>query len=261
LHNAGDAQEQDVPVERPRGDYGYDAPAVPVIFLLVAVAAAGLGSWATLTHRGSLMAVGFGNAAWFGLSAASYLYTTRRGKLAVWGELLDGAGLRGDEKLLDVGCGRGAVLLLAARRLPMGRVTGIDLWSTTDQSGNAEATTRANAAAEGVSERVELVTGDMRKLPFPDGAFDVVVSSLAIHNVPDAAGRKAAVEEIARVLRKGGLALLADYRNTADYQRVLRETLATTVERRNLGWRFWYGGPHAATRLVTFRKPGASDPR
>lgn len=248
-------------IDRTRADYGFDAPAVPVMFLLAAVAAAALGVWGALAHRGTQTVVGFANAAWFGLSAASYLYTTRRGKLAVWGELLDRAGLRGDEKLLDVGCGRGAVLLLAARRLPMGRVTGIDLWSTKDQSGNAEATTRANAAAEGVEGRVELATGDMRKLPFPDGAFDVVVSSLAIHNVPDAAGRKDAVEEIARVLRPGGLALIADFRYSADYQRVLGEKLGTTVERRTLGWRFWYGGPHAATRLVTFRKPGVTDPR
>jgi arsenite methyltransferase len=63
----------------------------------------------------------------FALSAASFLFTTRPGKFAVWSELLDGLRLRGDERLLDVGCGRGAVLLLAAKRLTSGRAVGIEM--------------------------------------------------------------------------------------------------------------------------------------
>ena len=51
-------------------------------------------------------------------SAASYLYSTGPGKRAIWAQLLDDLGLRGDEHVLDVGCGRGAVLMLAARRVP-----------------------------------------------------------------------------------------------------------------------------------------------
>ncbi len=73
---------------------------------------------------------------------------------------------------------------MAAQRLPRGRAVGVDVWSTKDQSGNAEQVTRQNAELEGVADRVELHTADMRKLPFDDGSFDVVVSSLAIHNVP-----------------------------------------------------------------------------
>ena len=52
------------------------------------------------------------------------LYTSLRGKFLMWGELLDRLGLRGDEQVLDLGCGRGAVLLLAARRLTTGRTVG-----------------------------------------------------------------------------------------------------------------------------------------
>src|SRR4029450_14051737 len=97
------------------------------------------------------------------------LSSTRVGKSAVWSELFDRLDLKGDERLLDIGCGRGAVLLMAAKRLPRGRAVGVDLWSTTDQSGNAEQVTRRNAALEGVAERVELHTADMRQLPFDDG--------------------------------------------------------------------------------------------
>src|SRR5438270_621724 len=59
--------------------------------------------------------------------------TGRFRKFAVWAELLDRLDLRGDERLLDVGCGRGAVLLMAARRLPRGRAVGVDVWSARDQ--------------------------------------------------------------------------------------------------------------------------------
>jgi ubiquinone/menaquinone biosynthesis C-methylase UbiE len=189
--------------------------------------------------------------------AASYVYTTRAGKFRAWDDLLAGLSLRGDEQVLDLGCGRGAVLLLAAQRLPHGKATGIDLWQAQDQSGNALGATQANAAAEGVAERVELHTGDMRKLPFPDASFDVVVSSLAIHNVPTPEGRQEAVREAARVLRAGGTILLADFRFTADYAKTLEAAGLTDVKTRGLGPRFWYGGPWAATTVVTARKPGS----
>ena len=90
-----------------------------------------------------------------------YVHFTRAGKIAVWADLLDRLELRGDERLLDIGCGRGAVLLMAAQRLPRGRAVGVDIWSTKDQSGNAQQVTRLNAELEGVADRVELHTADM----------------------------------------------------------------------------------------------------
>ena len=132
----------------------------------------------------------------------AYLYTTRRGKFAVWAELLGHLNLRGDERILDLGCGRGAVLLLAAQHLTTGRAVGVDLWRRVDQSGNSPDATRRNAVAEGVADRVELHTADMTALPFGDDSFDVVFSSLAIHNIPGRAGREKAVSEAVRVLHR-----------------------------------------------------------
>jgi SAM-dependent methyltransferase len=147
-----------------KGDYGFDAPYVPVFMalgslpLLAGAAFRGLaGDLAGLLSMGA-------SGAGLMLCALSYVYTTRAGKFAAWDDLLAGLQLKGDERVLDLGCGRGAVLLLAAQRLPNGKATGIDLWSAKDQSGNALEATKKNAALEGVGERIELHTGDMRKL-------------------------------------------------------------------------------------------------
>ena len=237
-----------------RGDYGIDAPIAPLVMgvggtcLLVLAASrlwGGEGA-ATLHARIRVGAMGLGGL-WLLFNTGLYIYFTRTGKFAVWAELLDRLELKGDERLLDIGCGRGAVLLMAAQRLPRGRAVGVDIWSTTDQSGNAEQVTRQNAALEGVAERVELHTADMRQLPFADGSFDVVVSSLAIHNVPGAGERARALREAARVLKKGGKLAIADVRHTRAYASELEACGLKVTERRSLGGRFWYA---AALRLV-----------
>ena len=241
-----------------RGDYGYDAPYALVGFALAgaACAIAALFFWWTgHTRRPTLMLACY--AAFFLANAASFFYTTRRGKFDVWDRIVDGLRLRGDEHVLDLGCGRGAVLTAVACRLKTGRITGIDLWSSADQSGNARDVTLRNARLEGVIDRVTIETGDMRALPFADATFDLVVSSLAIHNIHGRAGRVQAIAEAWRVLKPGGRIAIADIRATALYARTLERLGATGLSRRSLGWRFWYGNPFAATSLVTAAKPAA----
>jgi ubiquinone/menaquinone biosynthesis C-methylase UbiE len=94
----------------------------------------------------------------------------------------------------------------------------------------------------------------MRALPYPDASFDVVVSSLAIHNIRSNAERKRAIVDGFRVLKPGGRVAIADIRATAMYEEVLRALGALNVERRRLGWRFWWGNPIAATFLITASK-------
>jgi arsenite methyltransferase len=261
LHAAGNdgvndefiSEMKETPMTKPvqfrrRGSYGIDAPyaaafvAVVIIFeIVVAIISGRLRAFLPV-----LFIVGI---------AGSGLYTTLRGKFVVWADLLDKLGLRGDERILDLGCGRGAVLMLAAQRLTTGRAVGVDLWRGLDQSGNSAEATRCNALAEGVADRVELHTGDMTALPFEDNSFDLVVSSLAIHNIRGRAGRKMAIDQAIRVLRPGGRLMIADIRATRQHQTHLAKTGMSEVTRRRLGWRFWYGGPWAATRLVTATKP------
>src|SRR5215210_1419753 len=155
-----------------RADYGYDAPHALVIFTLVGGTAA-IGSLvALLKGSGRLAAMMALYALFFLGNALSFFYTTRRGKFRFWEEILDGLQLRGDEHVLDMGCGRGAVLTAVARRLTTGRATGVDLWRSIDQSGNAPDATMANATIEGVATRIVLETGDMRQLPFANASFD-----------------------------------------------------------------------------------------
>jgi ubiquinone/menaquinone biosynthesis C-methylase UbiE len=190
-------------------------------------------------------------------TVVNYLHTTRRGKFAVWAELLDGLQLRGDERALDMGCGRGAILTMVAKLVPAGQAVGLDRW-TADQSGNRPGTTLRNLGTESVSEHCTLVTGDMTAMPFSDGSFDVVLSSVAMHNIDQrfrrSPRRLQAVDEAIRVLKPGHRLMIADLLWTSAYAEHLVDLGMKDVQYRSLGWRFWYG-PWAGTKLVTATKP------
>jgi ubiquinone/menaquinone biosynthesis C-methylase UbiE len=233
---------------RRRGSYGIDAPFAPAFIALILIFELFL---AVKLGRPWLLVV----VAFLAAVLAFYLHSTLRGKFAVWADLLNELNLRGDERILDLGCGRGAVLLMAAQHLTSGRAVGIDLWRSVDQSGNSIEATRRNAEAEGVADRVELHTGDMTALPFDDNSFDLIVSSLAIHNIPGSAARAKAISEAVRVLKPGGRLMIADIRATAQHQEQLTKLGMNDVARRRLGWQFWWGGPWGATRLVSATKP------
>jgi arsenite methyltransferase len=237
-----------------RGDYGVDAPYAPMI--LGGIALGLLTVAAILAAAGSPLWVGFLiGGVWMALSTASFVYTTRAGKFVVWANLLRQLNLRGDERILDMGSGRGAVLMMAAKLVPRGQAVGVDLWKSADQSGNTLDAARRNAELEGVAQRVQLVTGDMTAMPFEPASFDFVVSALAIHNITNPDGRRKAIDEAFRVLKPGGRLLIADFRSTDEYARRLRELGATELTARPLDWRYWYGGPWTATSLVRALKP------
>jgi len=105
-----------------------------------------------------------------------------------------------------------------------------------------------------VRERCEVVTGDMRSMPFPDSTFDLVVSSLAIHNIKDHQGRLQAVDEAVRVLKPGGRLLIGDLMLTRIYAKRLRKLGMVSVSWQGLDWRFWHGALGMATGLVTATK-------
>jgi ubiquinone/menaquinone biosynthesis C-methylase UbiE len=169
--------------------------------------------------------------------AGFMLYSSRVGKVRGRERLLDLVPWTGGEVVLDVGCGRGLMAVGAAKRLTTGRAVGIDLWRAEDQSGNRPDAAAENARREGVADRVEVQTGDMRRLDHPDAAFDVVVSHWAVHNLPAEADRLAAVREMVRVLKPGGTIVLADIAHHAEYVRHLTACGLTDAREVGGGWR------------------------
>jgi arsenite methyltransferase len=222
-------------------DYGLDGPPVIRNFALIGAGFVLLGgvlyalfaaSQPTLAL--SLFVVGVIAGLPSLVTAGLMLRSSKVGKLRQREKLMDLVSLRGDETVLDAGCGRGLLLIAAAKRLPHGKAVGIDLWQAEDLSDNRPEMTLANAAAEGVAERVEIKTGDMQQMPFPDGAFDVAVASMAIHNILNKQGRAKAVREIARVLKPGGRVALQDFTCTDEYAQTLREMGWADVQRSGL---------------------------
>lgn len=245
-----------------RSDYGIDAPNVLRNLFLFGVPCLLLGIWGPQhLHVGPVDLVLRGMFFWTGfflvLEGFLYLFYVKVGKFHHRDRMLAIHSWTGNEDVLDVGCGRGLLLAGAAKRLTQlagrGTATGIDIWSNEDMGGNAEEATRRNLELEGVSDRCTLLSAPAQEMPFPDASFDVVASNLCLHNIYDGDLRRKAVRQIARVLRPGGMAILSDYKHTAEYARELA-LAGFAVERR-------WGNPlytFPPLRIVVGRKPSAA---
>lgn len=112
-------------------------------------------------------------------------------------ETLSRIELRDGDAILDVGCGTGALLAAMAGRVPASRLAGVDL-----------SPAMLAVARRRLEGRALLVAADAADLPFPDRAFDLVVSTSALHYWPDPA---AGLAEIARVLKPEGRVAITDW--------------------------------------------------
>jgi len=223
-----------------RPDYGVDAPGVMRNFFIVGVACLLLATLAPPTLRVGPVAIESRSFIWPAVSfiGAGFLFLlyVKVGKFRHRDFMLGMHAWRGDEQVLDVGCGRGLLLVGAAKRMAQlhgkGHAIGIDIWSNTDMAANSAAATERNLELEGVRQLCTLVSRPAEEMPFGDGSFDLVVSNLCLHNIYDRGTRRLAVEQIARVLRPGGVAILSDYKLTREYAQQLRELGFTVTKRR-----------------------------
>ena len=236
-----------------RAKYGVDGGGIPFLVYGAALSILALTFVRQRHRRRGLATLVVSAAVAITGSAGSYFYSTGLGKRSIWTEILDVLALLGDEQVLDVGCGRGAVLMLAAHRVPMGKAVGVDVWRQRDQTGNRGITER-KAVMEGVRDRVEVLDGDARELPFPDGSFDLVVSHLTLHNIRDAKERKVALREAVRVLRPGGRLRIVDL-HARTYVEPLQDAGCLAVAVHRLDWRTWCGVPGHHLNLVDARVP------
>ena len=243
-----------------QGNYGVDTPAVPAVQSFIAlllmqvgykqltVEEDGQGVWVMLAG-GLLLTI-----------ALIYLHASRRGKFRAWNRALADLHMRGDEQVLDVATGRGAVATLAASRVPKGKVMAIDTWAkrsrlTSNKSDSEDTIARKNAVADKVADRIEFKHSDMRDIPVAGNRFDLVTCSLGVGMLSPAEQRQDAVDEMVRVVKPGGIVAISDINFTKEYARRLSDLGMEDVKSRSMGWDAWYGGPWRPTILVTARKP------
>ncbi len=215
-------------------DYGIDAPGVIRNLLLVGVAFLVLAiafPRVTIAQVTFLLRPGFYYpAAWLIGTGLLMLLYAKVGKFRHRDRILAKVSWTGAEQVLDVGAGRGLLLIGAARRLSSGHATGIDIWNAEDLSGNGPEALLRNIELEGVTAKTTVKSENARQMSFADGSFDVALSNLCLHNIYNKPGRAQACREIARVLKPGGVAVISDYKLMREYEKVLGEVgLAVTM--------------------------------
>ncbi|MEO7908901.1 MAG: class I SAM-dependent methyltransferase [Roseiflexaceae bacterium] len=103
------------------------------------------------------------------------------------------------------------------------------------------------------ADQIDIKDADVRQIPFADGTFDVIVSSLVLHNIHGRAERDAAVREIVRVLKPGGGVALLNVAHTNVYAQILIDSGIANMRRSRPQLLFF-----APARIVTGWKPSSS---
>jgi len=244
-----------------RANYGIDSPAIVAgLFVLGGLAFSTALVWRRFGDPPpgvgiALVAVGL----YFLLAAGGMILYSRAGKLRIRDLMLDSIPWRGNEMVLDVGCGRGLLLVGAARRLTTGKAIGLDRWVAGALSGNRPEAALDNARLEGVLDRVEVEEGDVRQLPFADGSFDIALSNFVLHEVNNRAEREQMLREIVRVLKPGGRLALVDFIFTGECVWVLQGIGITDAKRSRCGsfFSFWLGAVLNFGLVQTYQVTGS----
>lgn len=241
-------------MERNVANYGFDAPPFIIGFLLGALVSALLAIF--LPHEL------FGIPTFLLrllLSLAALVMLVLGSMMLIYGLItkphirdfmLDQVQWRGNETVLDIGTGRGLLMIGAAKRLTTGKAIGIDIWSGKDLSGNTQQNALTNIKIEQVETRTELRNEDARKLQFSDQTFDVILSQFCLHNIEDKDDQAAACKEIARTLKPGGKAIIGDYIPTHTYAKLLADAGLVIESSRNYIAKAW-----SLTWIVIAHKP------
>ena len=239
--------------------YGVDAPIVVSSLALMGPVIMGLGiivwrllhSHAPFLGHGLLIYTLLGGLGCI-LATALLLWSSGVGKQRVIRHLFDSLDWRGDERVLDLGCGRGALLVQAAHRLPRGNAIGLDLWRKTDQSGNSRTRTLETLQRRAVTGRTQLVTAPMTALPFADAQFDRIFACLSFYNLTSMDERQTALKEMLRVLKPEGAFYLVECSDTQELRDYLEHAGAAHVHTSKRDFRMY-----PPVKTITGIKPGS----
>lgn len=116
--------------------------------------------------------------------------------------LIEQANILPGQRVLDLGCGTGTLTILIGQRYPQAEIVGID--------GDSAVLKIAQSKAESAGVKVVWDFGLAFELPYPDGSFDRVLSSLVTHHL-SAENKRRTFGEVWRVLRPGGEFHIADF--------------------------------------------------
>ena len=163
-----------------------------------------------LTERSYLRDVQYRTDA--NLAVRQSIYAYQHPRLDLPHSVLELAGLRGDETVVDIGCGNGVYLAELAHRGHAGPVLGVDF------------SVGMLAAARGRAPKASLVAGDAAALPLRDDAGDLTLAMHMLYHLPDPA---AAVRELRRVTRPGGQVVVG--LNGEDHLRELRDLITAAL--------------------------------
>lgn len=188
-----------------RFDFGYDWPWT-YGHLIAAAICASTAALAWFLHRRVTAGLAAGVVVW-ALAGSAIVHGALRFNMPI--ELPTAAFLpAGAGRVLDVGAGSGRASLMVLLARPDARVTALDIFDNRFGIGdNTPQRLRANARIAGVADRLDVTTGDMRQLPFPDASFDAAVSSFAIDHL-NRQGVARSLAELHRVVRPDGQMLL-----------------------------------------------------
>lgn len=212
-----------------RADYGQDVPMFTILIFIIGLI---FSSMAVVVLKilvvsqpilAVILTILFGTIGLIGVGGGILLvWASRVGKYQMRSKIMAQLNWRGDEQVLDVGCGAGLLLIVAAKYLTTGKAVGVDIWDKNLEYGSNPENVWVNARIEGVADRIDVQDGNACSLPFQDSSFDLVTTSSMLHHL-SRNDRSQAVREMARVLKPGGKLVIAEIAFTREFVRVLSE--------------------------------------
>jgi arsenite methyltransferase len=166
--------------------------------------------------------------------AAALYWSSKLGKVREMTKVVANIPWGGDEVVVDLGCGRGLGMVMAAKMLKSGTTVGVDTWQKSHLSGNDPRSIWANAEAENVAGKVNPLKAYPIILPFPDNSIDVLISGVAVHRLVSRRDRPALFAEISRVLKDGGRVGILDAGNGTEYSGIMKNLGLTDVQMHRL---------------------------